>query len=300
MAKHESFSAFAAEVAHRNGLEAMLPVVEKELLHYDIMHALDASGWLERLVFQGGTCLRLCYGNVRYSEDLDFTSPEPLDGIDLAGFAKTLSRALDTKYHVGLRVHDPKRIKAFEGGGTLKRWQVVVDTAPERPDLPSQRIKIEVAHIPSYTPTPTILSAVYPQVGPLGGDVLLVCQTTDEILADKIVSFANSPAQPRYRDLWDIPWIILNKSWDQELVSDLVKRKHGDYGCPVELHDLLERGARRAEELGRSSAFLEQMRRFIPTATYERTLGRPSYTQALANRTVEAYTTIDRILHDRA
>lgn len=54
------------------GLSAMRPVVEKELLHYEIFQALDAEGLLKGLVFQGGTSLRLCRGSDRFSEDLDF------------------------------------------------------------------------------------------------------------------------------------------------------------------------------------------------------------------------------------
>lgn len=50
----------------------MLSVIERELLHYEIPQALEAKGLLEMLVFQGGTCLRLCHGADRYSEDLDF------------------------------------------------------------------------------------------------------------------------------------------------------------------------------------------------------------------------------------
>ena len=50
----------------------MRPVIEKEILHYDILFCLDQAGLLKDLVFQGGTCLRLCYGANRFSEDLDF------------------------------------------------------------------------------------------------------------------------------------------------------------------------------------------------------------------------------------
>lgn len=50
----------------------MRPVIEKELLHYDILFALDKERLLDQLTFQGGTSLRLCYGAVRFSEDLDF------------------------------------------------------------------------------------------------------------------------------------------------------------------------------------------------------------------------------------
>ena len=55
-----------------DGQMHMRPVIEKELLHYDILFALDKEKLLDKLIFQGGTSLRLCYGAIRFSEDLDF------------------------------------------------------------------------------------------------------------------------------------------------------------------------------------------------------------------------------------
>jgi predicted nucleotidyltransferase component of viral defense system len=46
-------------------------VVEKELLHHDILREMSAAGLLHSLTFIGGTCLRACYGSNRLSEDLD-------------------------------------------------------------------------------------------------------------------------------------------------------------------------------------------------------------------------------------
>jgi hypothetical protein len=48
-------------------------VVEKELLHHDILREMSMAGLLKNLTFIGGTCLRACYGSSRLSEDLDFT-----------------------------------------------------------------------------------------------------------------------------------------------------------------------------------------------------------------------------------
>jgi predicted nucleotidyltransferase component of viral defense system len=51
-----------------NGQQALAPlrvVVEKELLHHDIMLALSSAGMLAQLTFIGGTCLRACYGSNR-------------------------------------------------------------------------------------------------------------------------------------------------------------------------------------------------------------------------------------------
>ncbi len=54
-------------------LAALKPVIEKELIHYDIFFLLQQKELiLTNMAFIGGTCLRLCYGSNRYSEDLDF------------------------------------------------------------------------------------------------------------------------------------------------------------------------------------------------------------------------------------
>ena len=52
---------------HQAELASLRVVVEKELLHHDIMRALSDSGMLEKLCFTGGTCLRACYGSNRLS-----------------------------------------------------------------------------------------------------------------------------------------------------------------------------------------------------------------------------------------
>lgn len=77
------FNAYAAQLARTNGRQTMAPVIEKELLHYEILRAMEEDGLLGDLVFQGGTCLRLCYGASRYSEDLDFAGGFDFDAADL-------------------------------------------------------------------------------------------------------------------------------------------------------------------------------------------------------------------------
>ena len=57
-------------IKQRSSLAVMRPVVEKEILHYDIFKALSGEGLLDALTFQGGTSLRLCRGANRFSEDL--------------------------------------------------------------------------------------------------------------------------------------------------------------------------------------------------------------------------------------
>ena len=57
----------------RSALAQLRPVVEKELLHHDILRTMAEMDVLQHLTFIGGTCLRACYGSNRLSEDLDFT-----------------------------------------------------------------------------------------------------------------------------------------------------------------------------------------------------------------------------------
>lgn len=56
------YKAVAAGIAHSEGMGALLPVVEKELLHYRILSAMQDGGFFGPIVFQGGTSLRLCHG----------------------------------------------------------------------------------------------------------------------------------------------------------------------------------------------------------------------------------------------
>ena len=93
------FLSLARRVAQRSGLEGMLPVIEKELLHYEIFQALDDARLLERLTFQGGTCLRLCYGSERYSEDLDFAGGSAFDFEELPAIVESAEfRAQMTRF----------------------------------------------------------------------------------------------------------------------------------------------------------------------------------------------------------
>lgn len=68
----------------RAELASLRPVVEKELLHHDILREMRSTGLLAGLTFIGGTCLRACYGSPRLCEALDFTGGSDFHGGDLA------------------------------------------------------------------------------------------------------------------------------------------------------------------------------------------------------------------------
>lgn len=172
----------------------------------------------------------------------------------------------------------------------------MVDTAPERPDLPSQKVKIEIAQLPAYTREPRLVTVNYPEVSASLGGVLIACQSLDEILADKIISFANARQAIRYRDLWDIPWMLGQGARVTDDMAEMVRKKHIDYGCAACLCELLDSGAVRAESLVQSEAFAGQMRRFVPREAYDASLGRNGYAKALAVRLHEVYETVGQKL----
>ncbi|TGO02629.1 hypothetical protein PN36_21625 [Candidatus Thiomargarita nelsonii] len=72
MIEQTDFPLLVEQAMSLPGRANMRSVIEKELLHYDILFTLDRKGLLDKLTFQGGTSLRLCYGAPRFSEVLDF------------------------------------------------------------------------------------------------------------------------------------------------------------------------------------------------------------------------------------
>ena len=82
---------------HHPELAGMEVIVEKELLHYELLHVLNRGGWLDGLTFQGGTALRLCYGGSRLSEDLDFSGGPEFSSESMEGLAAYLKETLSSQ-----------------------------------------------------------------------------------------------------------------------------------------------------------------------------------------------------------
>src|SRR5690554_7620706 len=56
-------------------------------------------------------------------------------------------------------------------------------------------------------------------------DLLVMTETLDEIMADKVISLAATKKYVRNRDIWDLPWLLQQGA---TLNIDLVKRKVRD------------------------------------------------------------------------
>jgi predicted nucleotidyltransferase component of viral defense system len=186
---------------NQNRLAPLQAVVEKELLHHDILREMSSAGLLASLTFIGGTCLRACYGSSRLSEDLDFTGGADFSRSRLTALAQVLVERLQRKYGLGVAVSEPTRET-----GSVDTWRLKVDARPWQRDLPAQRINIDICAIPSYEPRPMMLRNHYGVEMGTGG-LILQAQSREEILADKLIAFALRPNRLKNRDLWDIAWL---------------------------------------------------------------------------------------------
>lgn len=257
------FRRIALETARERGDMAQLPAIEKEIIHQEVIRALHDAGALERAAFQGGTCLRLCYGSPRYSEDLDFACGDGFGDLDGPGIADGIARRLAPLFDGGVRVRPP-RLRGGAAGVSVARWTIVIDTAPERPDLPSQRIKLEMASVPARDVSPRAVVCDYDLLPGSYTGMLVPCESLDEIVADKLVAFAASTRAVRYRDLWDVSWVCAARSAHPDRILGLVSSKRVDYAIEEPLEALLERGRALAEQVPGTKAFRTQMARFVP------------------------------------
>lgn len=256
-------------------LAGLRPVVEKELLHYDILFALDQEGLLEDLTFQGGTSLRLCYGAPRFSEDLDFVGGHSFAPAHLTEIRKCVEAHISQRYNLEIRVKDPKemRSEATYFGVKTDRWQISVITNAGRRDLPQQRIKFEVANVPAYTSELRSPMRNYNMLPDGYDDILIGTETLDEIMADKVVSLAACTTYPRHRDIWDLQWLKLKGA---QVRPELITMKVTDYGIE-DYRGLLEDRIATIEGTVNSKAFFDEMSRFISPAARRGSFDRPGF-----------------------
>ncbi len=185
---------------------------EKEYLQFIFLNAI--SKYPESFIFKGGTCLRICYGLERASEDLDFsTSPKiaeikkivikclkdfELLGIDYNIYAE---KEFNKNLRMEIRFQGPLYKGNLRSTNTLKI------------DFNKGKVKNKLAKV-----IPKIFSDV-----PL---FILIAMDEKEILAEKIRSLLN---RKEPRDLYDI-WALLSKGaeLDKNLIYEKLKEENSD------------------------------------------------------------------------
>ncbi len=295
--KKEDFKQYVNLAMQHAGLASMRPVVEKELLHYEIFNALNEAGLLKHLVFQGGTSLRLCRGSDRFSEDLHFAGGEDFSAKSMVAIKDCIEKRIGEKFSLKVSVKEPKATRA-DALVKVDKWWVSIETSPGTPDLPRQKIKLEIANIPAYTRelVPLRINYVVLEGMPT---VMVNAEAINEVLADKIVALPTSiskiengnwlatPTRIRHRDIWDIAWLIQRGA---VLNSDHVNHKIRDYGI-LDFERLLDFAVLSMPGIASGNEFKAQMQRFIDDAAFKRAFV-PGFDAYLASTVNQQFNTI--------
>lgn len=268
---------------------AVTPALEKEILHHDIMHVLIKHGALQRMTFIGGTSLRMCYNSSRLSEDLDFNGGHDFQPSEFEGLEFEIQTYIQKKYETDVWVSRPSDVLE----GDTVSWKISIEKEPNRPDIPRQKMHIDVCAIPSFDVERRPLINHYDLVVPTEG-ILVPVQSLQETLADKLIALAYRARRIKPRDIWDIVWI---KQRGIELSEVLVNKKLNARRKETDdFQQALSAALTRLmsdEEV--HNDFKMEMSRFIPREIKERTLDNPEYWSYVQR---EVHSTASLLLQD--
>ncbi|MEF8880033.1 MAG: nucleotidyl transferase AbiEii/AbiGii toxin family protein, partial [Candidatus Thermoplasmatota archaeon] len=185
--------------------------VFREYMQKTVLTVLSRNGYFNKLVFQGGTALRLFYGNPRFSEDIDLVVKQSEKKID--------DTALSSKIETFAKDWFPflNQVSVTQQKNTSEMQRFIVKTKGEQKSQIT-RIHIEIAYVPSYINQPKILD--FPPLNPAVRVEELV-----EILADKLTA-VGCRSYVKGRDLWDIYFLTEEKNVDTS--TDLISKKIAD------------------------------------------------------------------------
>lgn len=280
------FDALVERALRKQELKGMRSLVEKELLHYDILFAMERKGYLNYLVFRGGACIRLCYGASRYSENLDFVADNAFDDAEMYNLASALTDYLSGKYRLEVYVKTPSELKVDSNPAenAIDKWRINIITQQTRSDLPWQEVKIDVAKVPAHTGELRTLKQYYDFLPDGYDEFLLHVETRDEILADKLVAYtANLDTHIRYQDIWDMAWLSRIRA---QVDDKIVEKKVSEYGI-TNFKSALICATSGTPEITASETFRDELGRLLPRNVAERTLSRGSYVEYLSNTSTE-------------
>lgn len=270
-------------------LHVLKHVVEKELLQHDILRILSSCDFLKNLTFIGGTCLRLCYGGVRLSEDLDFTGGLHFSRDDLADMGKILVDRLSEKYGLKINVSEPTKDKL-----DVDTWKIRVETNPGSKHLPVQRINIDICSTSSFERKPNLIANPY-EIDMGTSTLIIFAQSQEEIFTDKLIAFALRPNRIKYRDLWDIMW-LKSKAIEprfplivEKLEERKVQKENFILCFKQRLSNLKDNPVIEAE-------FNQEMLRFLPKNQYDSIKSQKLYWPFLQNFLEESLIKIEKNL----
>lgn len=289
----------AKQLSYELGNPLLESIIEKELLHYEILDVMLAEEQLGGCVFQGGTCLRLCYGSPRYSEDLDFAA-DSMDAIrGMADLPQKLEEAFLAKHDEHVTVKDPAaRIPEGDDRIAMKRWEFRARIA-ERRDLPMQKVKLEAAVVPSYTAQSCRIRFNYEDAQKRLPIMDIRAESLEEIFADKIVSFAMA-SYPRWRDLWDLRWIQDQPGFCEEKARSFVEMKVDDYRCSESFPGRISEAIAKLPQMIESAEFPARMEYLLDPEITRATVLNGSWRMDAVKSLTETFRSVEEATKSRA
>jgi len=224
---------------------AMANQIFQEEVQKAVLASLSRGEAFNHLVFQGGTALRLFYGNPRFSEDLDFV----LRKNKTFGLTESIS-SIKAFVEDTFPFIEKADINIQRNDNEMQRFILKISGKP----FQRIRVHIELAYVPSYHNRPKILD--YPPINPA-----VRVEEANEILADKLTALGNRPYL-KGRDIWDIYFLITEKNIS--IPWHLVFQKARDYGVmPSHLKKNILKASERLEREG-LNILNNEMLRFLP------------------------------------
>lgn len=177
----------------------------REYLQARIMEALQRSGAMIPLAFQGGTALRFLYNIARFSEDLDFALERPSANYDFRAYLKEIQSAFTVEgYNVQVKVSDQKMVhSAFVRFYGLP-YELKLSPQPTE----ALSVKIEVDTNPPH--------GAALEVDLVRRYIPLRIQHHDQasLLAGKLHAILQRD-YAKGRDLYDLMWYLSDPSWPE-------------------------------------------------------------------------------------
>lgn len=183
--------------------------LEKEYLQYIFLKAISKYG--DKIVFKGGTCLRICYGLERASEDLDFSF-----SFNLKKLKEIILICLKDFEFLGIESFNLIE-REFEGN---IRFEIKFKGPLFNGNINSaNNLKIDFNKNKIFYKKSKVIKQVFSDVPTF----VLVVLDEKEILAEKVRAIAN---RKQARDLYDL-WILLEKGVeiDKKLIKDKLKEE---------------------------------------------------------------------------
>lgn len=279
-----AFDDYVNEVMKNNRqLGNLRLTVEKEIFHQDILRLIGNTELNKSLVFMGGTCLRLCYGSERLSEDLDFSTETEITEESAKQLSETIKKGLSEKYKLEVSVSKPEKDSDTE------TWKISIVTHPGHSNIPMQKIHLDICHYKSYLKELRLVKNGYGLAN--NSPLFVIAEKLEEILVDKLIAFAFRN-RIKNRDLWDIYSLYCK---NVKLDKEVLKNKVSDKGYRFD--EFVSAYKKRVDEIRNSfpNDFYDELSRFLSPMTFENSIlskpeGPAAFHTILEDYSISSYT----------